>query len=150
MIIRIAAVSALSAALIAGGATAAIAAPAPHPVAAKPAPHPVAPTPVPHPVATTPAPHPVAPTPSISIAASSSRVAVRDSVTFSGSTTNLQKGSTVTLQELIGGTWVARGTGTVNHGNSYSINNSFGTKGLHTLNVVDGTTVSSSINVYVR
>jgi hypothetical protein len=76
-------------------------------------------------------------------------VAVGDSVTFSGSTTALQRGSTVTLQALIGGQWVALTTTTVSH-SSYSVSNTFGSTGRHTLSVVDGTTVSTSINVYVH
>jgi hypothetical protein len=151
---RIAAVAVLSAALLAGGATAAnAAAPAPHkqPAAAKPAPAKHAPAPAKH----APAKHAPAkkhaPASSISISASATLVKAGDSVTFSGSTTGLSKGSTVTLQEENAhGKWVSLdATTTVDRHSSYSVSDTLG-KGKQTLRVVDGDTTSSSVTVVVK
>jgi hypothetical protein len=121
---RIAAVAALSAVLVAGGATAANA-------AAPAKKH--------------------APKSSISISASATHVQVGASITFSGSTTGLSKGSTVTLQEQnTHGKWVSlHASTTVDRQSSYSINGTLG-KGKQTLRVVDGTTTSSSVTVVVK
>jgi type IV pilus biogenesis protein CpaD/CtpE len=131
--IRIAAVGALAAALLAGGATAANAAvPAQHfstnrAVAAK---------------------H--APAPSISIAASTTRVRAGKSVTFTGSTSGLQNGSTLTLQEQVRGRWVSLSASTtVKRSNSYRITGTLSSKGKQTLRVVDGRTASPSVTVAV-
>jgi hypothetical protein len=138
---RIAAIAVLSAALVAGGATAAnAAAPAKHAPArtapAKPAPA---------------KKHAPAPASSISISSSATRARVGDSITFSGSTTGLSKGSTVTLQEQNShGKWVSLdATATVDRHSSYSISDTLG-KGTQTLRVVDGDTTSSSVTVVVK
>jgi plastocyanin len=138
---RIAAVAVLSAALVAGGATAAnAAAPAKH----APAKH-----------ASAPAKHAPAkkhaPASSISISASTNRVRVGDSVTFSGSATGLSKGSTVTLQEQNAhGKWVSLDASTtVDRHSSYSVSDTLG-MGKQTLRVVDGDTTSSSVTVIVK
>jgi hypothetical protein len=162
---RIAAVAVLSAALVAGGTTAANAAPVPHsdkqPVAVKHAPEPTKPAPEPTKHAPAPTRHDSAPTrhdsakkhapaSSISISASATRVRAGDSITFSGSTTSLSKGSTVTLQEQDRhGRWVSLDASTtVDRDSSYSISATLG-KGTQTLRVVDGDTTSSSVTVVV-
>jgi hypothetical protein len=139
---RIAAVAVLSSALLAGGATAAnAAAPAKH----APAPAKHAPAPAKHAPAKK---H--APASSISISTSANRVHVGDSITFSGSTTGLSNGSTVTLQEQnTHGKWVSLDASTtVDRHSSYSISDTLG-KGKQTLRVVDGDTTSSSVTVVV-
>jgi hypothetical protein len=127
MNIRIVAVGAMSAALIAGGATAAsAAAPAQNPFdAGKPA-------------------------RTISISASSTHVRAGQSVTLSGSTSGLQKGSTVTIQEQVRGRWVSQSaSSTVSRSNAYKVTDRLTSKGRQTLRVVDGSTVSPSVSVVV-
>jgi hypothetical protein len=144
---RIAAIAVLSAALVAGGATAAnAAAPAKH-APARTAPAKAAPAKKPAPAKK----HAPAPASSISISASATRARVGDSITFSGSTTGLSKGSTVTLQEQNAhGKWVSLDASTtVDRHSSYSVSDTLG-MGKQTLRVVDGDTTSSSVTVVVK
>jgi plastocyanin len=127
---RIAAVAALSAALVAGGATAANAAVPAQNLSAHRA------------VA-------VKQASSINIKASTTRVKAGKTVTFTGRTSGLKQGSKVTLQEKVAGRWVSLAGTTVNHGNDYRITAKLGSKGKQTLRVVDGQTVSSPVTVVV-
>jgi hypothetical protein len=131
--IRIAAVGALSAALIAGGATAANAAvPAQHSSAHRP-------------VAVK-----QAAASGISIKASTTRVRAGQPVTFTGRASGLKNGSKVTLQEQVRGRWVSLAASTaVDHSNSYRITAKLRSKGKQMLRAVDGRTVSSSVTVVV-
>ncbi|MGW3644742.1 hypothetical protein [Streptomyces sp. NPDC000878] len=121
MNIRVATVSALSAVLVAGGATAAVAAPAAAP--AKPA---------------------------ITVKASAVKIKLGDPVTFTGHATGIASGSKVTLQLKDGAKWVSLPvTAKLNKDGNYKLANKFQTKGREVLRVKDGATVSKSVAVTI-
>ena len=130
MNIRIAAVAALSAALIAGGATTASAAVPAQQLSANRS------------VA-------VKLAPSVSIKASATRVKAGKTVIFTGRTSGLKNGSKVTLQEKVGNRWVSLASTTVSRSNDYRITGKLSSKGKQALRVVDGTTASSTVTVVV-
>jgi hypothetical protein len=128
--IRIASVALLSAALIAGGATAANAA-------------------VPTQQLSAHRSTAVKTAPSVSIKASATRVKAGKTVTVTGRISGLKSGSKVTLQENIRGRWVSLASTTVNRSSDYRITAKLGSKGKQTLRVVDASTASSSVTVVV-
>ncbi|MEU9453640.1 hypothetical protein [Streptomyces sp. NPDC048277] len=116
MNVRIATVSAFSAVLLAAGATAAVAAPAP----------------------------------ALTIKAGAAHVQLGDAVTFTGKTTGIKDGSTVTLQVKDGKKWQSLpGTAKVKKG-AYKIAQKLDDKGVEVLRVKDGKTVSKTVDVEVR
>jgi hypothetical protein len=130
---RAVAVSLVSAALVVGGATAAVAAPAkaPNPKASIPA----------------KAPKPKA---SITLSASSTHAKPGQSITFTGRTAGLKDGSTVTLQVKDGAKWVSLpATATVKR-SAYKLTDEFKPKGVEVLRAMDGTTASNAVTVTVR
>jgi hypothetical protein len=128
--IRIAAVAMLSAALVAGGATAANAAVPTQQLSANRS------------IA-------VKMAPSVSIKASATRVKEGKTVTVTGRISGLKSGSKVILQEKVKGRWVSLASATVNRSNDYRITAKLGSKGKQTLRVVDASTASSSVTVVV-
>ena len=141
--LRLAAVAALGALLLGTAGTAMAAAPA----ATDPAPPPLA-----------PAPPPVAAP--VASAAVSAGITAKPSVTsvqawqlfrVTGTTTGLEAGSTVTLQQKQHGTWVTlpASVHTTRNG-SYSLGVKLGIKGLNELRIVSGNTASPVFTVTVR
>jgi uncharacterized cupredoxin-like copper-binding protein len=121
--LRIATVSAVTAALVVGGAAASFAA--------------------------TPAAK-AAPKASLTLTASATHVKAGQTVTFTGRATGLKNGSKVTLQEKDHGKWVSLpATATVKK-NTYKLTDKFKAKGTETLRVVDGKTASRTVTVTVR
>lgn len=143
--LRLAAVAALGALFLGTAGTAMAAAPAatdPDPVAA-----------------TAPAPAPVA-VASAPVASVSAGITAKPSVTsvqawqlfrVTGTTTGLEAGSTVTLQQKQHGTWVTlpASVHTTRNG-SYSLGVKLGIKGLNELRIVSGNTASPVFTVTVR
>ncbi|MFI9298731.1 hypothetical protein ACIG0C_04905 [Kitasatospora aureofaciens] len=147
--LRLAAVAALGALFLGTAGTAMAAAPAatdPDPVAA---------------TATAPAPAPApAPVASAPVASVSAGITAKPSVTsvqawqlfrVTGTTTGLEAGSTVTLQQKQHGTWVTlpASVHTTRNG-SYSLGVKLGIKGLNELRIVSGNTASPVFTVTVR
>lgn len=122
MNVRIAAVSLATAALVAGGATAASAA----------------------------VPAVKAKAPSITVSASTTKAKPGQSVAFTGKVTGLKDGSKVTLQEKVKGKWVSLPVSTTVKKSTYKLSDKFKAKGTETLRVVDGKTVSKTVTVTVR
>ncbi|MEV7343011.1 hypothetical protein [Streptomyces sp. NPDC093544] len=122
MNIRIAAVSLATAALVAGGATAANAA----------------------------VPTAKAKAPAITVSASTTKAKTGQSITFTGSAAGLKDGSKVTLQEKVNGKWVSLPASTTVKKGTYKLSDKVKTKGTETLRVVDGKTVSKTVTVSVR
>jgi len=122
MNMRMVTVSAVSAALVATGATAAVAAPAKAP----------------------------APKAAITLKAGKSTVKKGDVVTFTGKTTGLKQGSKVTLQAKEGKKWVSLPKTAKVNKSTYKLTDKFGKKGVEVLRVKDGATVSKSVSVTVR
>lgn len=122
MKVRTVAVSLVSAALVVGGATAAVAAPAK-------------------------APNPKA---SITLSASTTHAKPGRSITFTGRTAGLKEGSTVTLQVKDGAKWVSLPATTTVKRSAYKLTDEFKHKGVEVLRAVDGKTVSKAVTVTVR
>ncbi|MFJ2826975.1 hypothetical protein ACIPC1_05105 [Streptomyces sp. NPDC087263] len=120
MNIRIAAVSLATAALVAGGATAANAA------------------------------VPTAKAPAITVSTSTTKAKTGQSITVTGRVTGLKDGSKVTLQEKVNGKWVTLSESATVKKGTYKISDKLKTKGTETLRVVDGKTVSKTVTVTVR
>ncbi|KPI01715.1 hypothetical protein OK074_5546 [Actinobacteria bacterium OK074] len=118
---RIAAVSVVTAALVAGGAGAAIAAPAK-----------------------------AAPKPSISIKASTAKAKKGQIVTFTGKVVGLKDGSKVTLQVKDGAKWVSLPAATSVKKGTYKLSDKFKEAGVEVLRVKDGKAASKSVSVAVR
>ncbi|WP_416974378.1 hypothetical protein [Streptomyces sp. 4F14] len=118
---RVAAVSALSAALVVTGATAASAAPAPVP----------------------------APKPVITIKASKTGIKLGDVVTFTGRTAGLKEGSKVTLQVKAGDKWLTLPQSAPVVKSAYKIADKFTKKGAQVLRAKDGNTVSAEVLIRV-
>ncbi|WP_317453667.1 hypothetical protein [Streptomyces sp. CBMA152] len=129
---RMAAVGALSFALVAGGATgiATAATPKPTPSGSK---------------------HASAATSSLTIKASKTDVKVGDTVTFTGRSKGLSIGSKVVLQHKNKGKWTTlQPSTTIKQGSSYSLDHKFTAKAKEELRVMDGTTTSPSVTVTVK
>ncbi|GAA1909767.1 hypothetical protein [Streptantibioticus ferralitis] len=125
---RLAVVGALSAALLAGGTTGAIAASA----APKPAPSASAKS-------------------SLTIKVSPTTVKAGQQVTIVGAAKGLATGSTVQLQHRNGSKWTSlQSSAKVLKGNIYKLTAKLNTKGREVLRVHDGTTTSSPVTVTVR
>lgn len=116
---RVVTVAALSAALLAGGATAAVAAPA------------------------------AAPKPAITVKASATKVHLGDPVTFIGGVVGLKDGSKVTLQVKHGSGWVSLPATAKVKEAKYKLTGTLQEKGREVLRVKDGKTVSKAIAVLV-
>ncbi|MEV0263949.1 hypothetical protein AB0I49_21775 [Streptomyces sp. NPDC050617] len=158
---RLAVVGALSAAVLTGGATAAMAAsnPAPAPAKtapAKPAPAKPAPAkPVPaKPAPAKPAPAPAKPAPAkaaLTAKASATSVKAWEQFRISGTATGIKAGTTVTLQQKQGAKWVSLPASVaVNKSGTYSLRVKLGIKGKNELRIAGGGVVSPVLTVTVR
>ncbi|MEV0279352.1 hypothetical protein AB0I22_23600 [Streptomyces sp. NPDC050610] len=167
---RLAVVGALSAAVLTGGATAAMAAsnPAPAPAghavpaqpAAKPAPGkatPAKPAPAaakPAPAKRAPAPAPAKPAPAkaaLTAKASATSVKAWEQFRISGTATGIKAGTTVTLQQKQGAKWVSLPASVaVNKSSTYSMRVKLGIKGKNELRIAGGGVVSPVLTVTVR
>jgi hypothetical protein len=120
--VRIAAVSVVSAALVASGAGAAVAAPQAAP----------------------------APKASITLKSSAPSVKLGDPVTFSGKVTGLKEGSKVVIQVKEGTKWVTLPAATKVVKGTYKVAEKLEKKGKEILRAKDGNTVSKAVSVTVK
>lgn len=145
--LRAATVAAVSAALLAGGALGAAAAPNTLHPAKKPSPYPSHMLPSSKPSAS---PTPGSSMGSITIRATPTIVRSGRTVVFTGRTQGQKIGSTLTLQRNVRGKWVPLGaTTTVNKGSSYVLRATLTARGTQQLRVVSATTTSPSTTVTV-
>ncbi|MFE7115725.1 hypothetical protein ACFU99_09920 [Streptomyces sp. NPDC057654] len=148
---RLAVVGALSAAVLTGGATAAMAAPnpAPAPAPAKTAPAKPAPA---RPAPGKPAPAKPAPAKAaLTAKASATSVKAWEQFRISGTATGIKAGTTVTLQQKQGAKWVSLPASVpVNKSGTYSLRVKLGIKGKNELRIAGGGVVSPVLTVTVR
>ncbi len=159
---RLAVVGVLSAAVLTGGATAAMAdsasakpAPASKAAPAKPAPAKTAPATKRAPGTPAPArPAPAKPTPAkaaLTAKASATTVKAWEQFRISGTATGIKAGTTVTLQQKQGAKWVSLPASVaVNKSGTYSMRVKLGIKGKNELRVAGGGVVSPVLTVTVR
>ena len=155
--IRAATVGAVSAAVLAGGALGAVAAPTAVHTAKKPSPYPSRMLPSGPPSSAMPSsamPNRAMPNRAMSyitIRATPTTVKSGRTVAFTGRTKGLKTGTKLTLQERLRGRWVPlRANTTVNKGGSYALKAALRAKGTQQLRVVDVATASPPIRVVVR
>ena len=150
--IRAATVGAVSAAVLAGGALGAVAAPTAVHTAKKPSPYPSRMLPSGPPSSAMPnRAMPNRAMSYITIRATPTTVKSGRTVAFTGRTKGLKTGTKLTLQERLRGRWVPlRANTTVNKGGSYALKAALRAKGTQQLRVVDVATASPPIRVVVR